>query len=77
MQEGIWTTVVRCGPVAQCNPIHHRSGTKVVAVISIESVDHPLCNPDPVVRFCFVKGIYICILYLTYYFIVYNLMMAT
>jgi len=23
MQEGIWTSVVRCGPVAQRNPTHH------------------------------------------------------
>jgi hypothetical protein len=26
------------------------SGTKVVAVISIETVEHPLYNPDPAVR---------------------------
>jgi hypothetical protein len=50
MQEGIWISVVRCGPVAQCNPIHHMSGTKVVAVISIETVEHPLYNPDPAAR---------------------------
>jgi len=51
MQDGIWTSVVRRGPtVQQCNPILHMSGTKVVAVISLETLEHPLYIPDPAVR---------------------------